>query len=46
VFITQQDHLLQRDSVQAIDVFQLILDHLKGSPSATAEMAALQNGRV
>ena len=29
VFITRQSHLLQDDSIAAVDVFQLILDHLQ-----------------
>ncbi|MEM9809325.1 MAG: nucleotide pyrophosphatase/phosphodiesterase family protein, partial [Cyanobacteria bacterium P01_D01_bin.56] len=29
VFITQQSHLLQHDSIAAVDVFQLLLEHLR-----------------
>ncbi|MEM9809570.1 MAG: alkaline phosphatase family protein, partial [Cyanobacteria bacterium P01_D01_bin.56] len=29
VFITQQSHLLPHDSITAVDVFQLLLEHLR-----------------
>ncbi|MEM9485804.1 MAG: alkaline phosphatase family protein, partial [Cyanobacteria bacterium P01_F01_bin.116] len=37
VFITQQSHLLQHDSIAAVDVCQLLLEHLQEKKSSHQE---------